>query len=160
MMFGVKDFYPSITEKLLTNAINFAERVLYIDEKEKQIIAHALKSLLFNNGESWIKQANKLFDVTTGAYDDANSDLPSNIGLYRDDGLALFKNISGPQSEKVQKAFQKAFKKFDLEIVIQCNMKIVDYLDVAFNVNTGTYKLYNKLDGETNYVHVHIHRIP
>ena len=47
-----------------------------------------------------------------------------------------------------------------MEIVIQCNMKIVDYLDVAFNVNTGTYKLYNKLDGETNYVHVHIHRIP
>ena len=68
-MFGVKDFYPSITEKLLTNAINFAERVLYIDEKEKQIIAHALKSLLFNKGESWIKQGNKLFDVTTGAYD-------------------------------------------------------------------------------------------
>ena len=55
------------------NAINFAERILHIDEKEKQIIAHALKSLLFNNGESWIKQANKLFDVTTGAYDDANS---------------------------------------------------------------------------------------
>ena len=96
-MFGVKDFYPSITEKLLTNAINFAERVLYIDEKEKQIIAHALKSLLFNKGESWIKQGNKLFDVTMGAYDGAEvcgcfilSDLSSkynkeNIGLYGDD---------------------------------------------------------------------------
>ena len=40
-MFDVKDFYPSITEKLLINAINFAERILHIDEKEKQIIAHA-----------------------------------------------------------------------------------------------------------------------
>ena len=25
---------------------------------------------------------------------------PNNIGLYRDDGLAVFKNTSGPQSEK------------------------------------------------------------
>ena len=25
----------------------------------------------------------------------------NNIGLYRDDGLAFFKNTSGPQSEKV-----------------------------------------------------------
>ena len=169
MMFDVKDFYPSITEKLLTNALKFAERILCINEKEKQIISHARKSLLFNNGESWIKQGNKLFDVTMGAYDGAEvcelvgcfilSDLSSkynkeNIGLYRDDGLAIFKNISGPQSEKIKKAFQKAFKKFDLEIVIQCNMKIVDYLDVTFDLNTGTYKPYHKPDGETNYVHV------
>ena len=27
----------------------------------------------------------------------------NSIGLYRDDGLAIFKNISGPKSEKVEK---------------------------------------------------------
>ena len=27
----------------------------------------------------------------------------NNIGLYRDDGLAVFKNISGPQAEKIKK---------------------------------------------------------
>ena len=26
----------------------------------------------------------------------------NNIGLYRDDGLAVFKNISGPQAEKIK----------------------------------------------------------
>ena len=26
---------------------------------------------------------------------------PNNIWLYRDDGLAFFKNTSGPQSEKI-----------------------------------------------------------
>ena len=26
-----------------------------------------------------------------------------NIGLYRDDDLAIFKNISGPKSEKIKK---------------------------------------------------------
>ena len=28
------------------------------------------------------------------------------IGLYRDDGSAVFKNISGPQAEKIQKHFK------------------------------------------------------
>ena len=35
---------------------------------------------------------------------------PNNIGHYRDDGLAVFKNKSGPQSEKIKKIFQKIFK--------------------------------------------------
>ena len=38
------------------------------------------------------------------------------IGLYRDDGLAVSKDISGPQSERIKKEFQKVFKKHDLEI--------------------------------------------
>ena len=98
---------------------NFA----HSNEKEKLIIAHVQKSLLFNNGESRIKQGNKLFDVTMDAYDGAEvckldgcfilSDLSSkynkeNIGLCR-----------FSQSEKIKKAFQKAFKKFDFEIVIR-----------------------------------------
>ena len=33
---------------------------------------------------------------------------PSKIGLYRDDGLAVFKNTSGPQSDKIKKTFQKS----------------------------------------------------
>ena len=31
----------------------------------------------------------------------------NNMGLYRDDGLAVFKNISSPQSEKTEKTFSK-----------------------------------------------------
>jgi len=77
----------------------------------------------------------------------------NNIGLYRDDGLAVFKNISGPQSEKIKKQFQKHFKDNGLDIVIKCNMKIVDYLDVTLNLNDSTFKPYHKPDNETNYVH-------
>ena len=33
-----------------------------------------------------------------------------NIGLYRDDGLAAFKNVSGPTSEKIKKQLQSLFK--------------------------------------------------
>ena len=39
-----------------------------------------------------------------------NKYIPNNIGLYRDDALAVFKNTSGRQSEKIKKTFQKMFK--------------------------------------------------
>ena len=169
MVFDIKDFYPSISEKLLTNALNFANSISKIDNKEKEIIFHSRKSLLFNEGETWIKKGAKLFDVTMGAYDGAevcelvgcfllyqlktkysNED----IGLYRDDGLAVFKNTNAQKSEKIKKELQKIFKDNGLEIVIQCNMQIVDFLDVTFNLQTSLYKPFHKPDNETNYVHV------
>ena len=83
-----------------------------------------------------------------------------NIGLYRDDGLAVFKNTSGPQSVKIKKEFQKLFKKNDLEIVVECNMKVVNYLDVTLDLNNETFKPYHKPDNEVNYVHVHSNHPP
>ena len=73
---------------------------------------------------------------------------PNNIGLYRDDGLAVFKNTSGPQSEKVKKAFQRMFKNKGLDIIINRNMKIVNYLDVTLNLNDGSYRPYKKPNEE------------
>ena len=35
----------------------------------------------------------------------------SNIGLYIDDGLAVFENINGPKEEKIKKHFQNIFRK-------------------------------------------------
>ena len=58
----------------------------------------------------------------------------NDFGLYRDDGLAVLKNKSGPQSEQVKKNIQKIFKDHGLDIIIQCNMKIANYLDVTFNL--------------------------
>ena len=55
----------------------------------------------------------------------------NDICLYRDDGLAIFKNISGPKSEKVKNDIQKLFKENELDIAIQCNMKTVNFLDVT-----------------------------
>ena len=37
-----------------------------------------------------------------------------NFGLYRDDELAVVKNMSGPQSEKVKKELQVLFKSLQL----------------------------------------------
>ena len=47
------------------------------------------------------------------------------IGLYRDDGLIVFKNKSGPESEKIKKSIQSTFRENELKITIQCNLKIL-----------------------------------
>ena len=61
------------------------------------------------------------------------------IGLYRDDGLGVFKKKSGPESEKIKKSIQGIFWEKELKITIQCNLKIVDYLDVTFNLTDSSY---------------------
>ena len=50
----------------------------------------------------------------------------SNIGLYRDDGLAVFKNISCRQAEKNKKHIQNISGKNNLSIIVKYNLKMVD----------------------------------
>ena len=75
-----------------------------------------------------------------------------NIVLYRDDGLAVFKNVSGPASEKIKK--QYLFKQKGLQIIIERNLKVVNFLDVTFNLNDGSYRPYRKPNDETHYIHI------
>ena len=161
--------------KLLNDAIEFADQHTEILEKDKAIINHARKSLLFYNGKPWMKKDSDLFDVSMGAYDGAEvCELvgiflqylvsqhynKNNIGLYRDDGLAVFKNVSGPDSERIKKKFRKIFKEQGLDIIIECNKKIVDYLDVTLNLNDGTYKPYNKPDNKIQYINTESNHPP
>ena len=122
-----------------------------------------------------MKQQNENFDVTMGAYDGTevckivgtfllsllkdkyNSE---EMGLYRDDGLAVFKNVNGTQAEKIKKDFQNIFKKNGLDIVILCNTKVVNYLDVTFNLNDGSYRPYHKQNDEINYIHTGLNHPP
>ena len=105
------------------------------------------------------------FDVTMGSWEGAevceliaifmlsligNKYDTKNIGLHRDDGLAIFKNTSDPQFEKIKKTFEKMFKNKGLDIIIKCNLKIVDYLEVSLNLNDGSCRPYRKPNEETN----------
>ena len=76
----------------------------------------------------------------------------NNIGLYRDDGLSVFRNISGRQAEKHKKLIKNIFKDKGLQLIIKCNLKIVDYLFVTLNWNDGTYPPFHKTNEETNYI--------
>ena len=52
VIFDIKDFYPSIKEKLLIKALKFAESFTDISNEDKCIINHSRKSLLFNNQQA------------------------------------------------------------------------------------------------------------
>ena len=83
-----------------------------------------------------------------------------NIGLYRDDGLAVFRCTNGSINDRVKKDLQKTFKNHILDIVIQCNMTTVDYLGVTLDLSDGSYRPFQKPNNETNYVHVQSHHPP
>lgn len=168
MIFDIEQYYPSIKESVLLAALDFAKTHTKVLKKDIDVIRHARRSLLFNNGEPWVKKEDENFDVTMGAYDGAEvceligifiqAQLSEkfdkrNFGLYRDDGLAIFRNTSGPQAERIKKEFQKVFKDNHLDIETSCNLKIVNYLDVTMNLNDGTYRPYHKPNDEIMYIH-------
>ena len=61
----------------------------------------------------------------------ANKFDKNSFSFYRDDGLAL----NG------------------LSLEIECDLKIVNYLDITLDLNTDTYKPYRKRNHETLYIH-------
>ena len=104
-----------------------------------------------------------MFDVTMGSYDGAETCeliglymlslikpiLNDKVGLYRDDGLIAC-NATPKQIDGIKKKVTKAFKDNDLKITIEANKKIVNFLDVTFNLSDGTYKPYMKPRGGSN----------
>ena len=106
---------------------------------DMDIIMHCRKSLLFDNETAWTKKNHSnMFDVTMGNFDGAEvceliglfllNNLSEkygkdNVGLYRDDGLVLLRNASGPQSERTRKDITREFKEQGLSISISTNLK-------------------------------------
>ena len=144
----------------MTNALNVAKEITDISKEDIQIMYHARKSLLLSNEKPWMKREGNIFDITMGAYDGAEvCELvaifmlnkisekynKNDIGIYNDDRLAAFKNISGPESKRRKKNFQSLFKMYVPEIIIKCNKNVVDYLDVTFNLKDRAYEPDNKI---------------
>ena len=94
----------------------------------------ARKALLFHEGAPWVKRSdNEDFHVPMGSYDSAEvCELvaafllnnfshvidKSNVGLYRDDGLGVFKSHSGPETKRKRKEIIKTFNTYNLSIII------------------------------------------
>ena len=65
--------------------------------------------------------------------------------MNRDDGLACFGNLNGPQAEKIRKDVIKILKQeVGLNITRETNLKTVNFLDVTLNLSTRKYQLYSK----------------
>ena len=166
-VFDIECSYSSITENLLLNALNYDKTHTSITDHDVNIIMHCRKSLLFDNDTAWVKKTNNKFDVTMGSFDGAEiceliglflfstlrDKFKSNdIGLYRDDGLALFKRTSGPQTERKRKEIIKHFKNHGLAITIHSNLHIVNFLDVTLNLTDGSYFPYRKPNNTTQCI--------
>ena len=68
----ITEFYPSITEEILDNAILFPQQYINIPEKDLHIIKHCRKSLLYNNNILWKKKnSESCLDITMGSFDGA-----------------------------------------------------------------------------------------
>ena len=76
----------------------------------------------------------------------------NNLVLYHDDGLAIFKNVNWPDPEKIEKNFCKLLIDHDLELTIQCNRKVLSFLDVTLNLEYSTYEPYLKDNNKIIYV--------
>ena len=175
LTFDVVDFYPSISEKLLDEAITFAKQFIEISNDRSKIIYHCRKSLLFSRDSAWIKNNGSLFDVTMGSYDGAEvcelvglfilhqlSQLVGvkNIGLYREDGLAILENASGPTSERIKKKIIKLFHQHGLNVTAETNLVQTNFLDVTFNLKSGKYWPYRKPNDQPLYIHQHSNHPP
>ena len=159
-MFWCGKFLSTISISLFKESIEFARQLIHISDDDLSIVMQTRKTLLFEGTRPWIKKsADEDFDVPMGGFDGAEiwelhgtyiqSKLTNNInkedvGLHRDDGLAVSKNISRPEIERKKKAIVKVFKKWRLSIVVDTNLKTVDFLDMTLSLDKNIYKLYRK----------------
>jgi len=80
------------------------------------------------------------------------SKFKNQIALYRDDGLAVCKATT-KEIEKTKQEVSNVFKSNGLKITIDANKKIVNFLDVTFDLANESYKPYTKPNNKILYVH-------
>ena len=119
---------------------------------------------MFNEKIPWVKKdGSEDFDVPMGCFDGAEvcelvgtfilNRLKNNrFGLYRDDGLAVIKGLSGPEIERLKRNVVKTFNDCGLNITTKTNLHTVIYLDVIFDLRKDTYLPYSKPDNPPVYI--------
>ena len=155
---------------MLLKRLNNAREYTDITDEEIEIIVACRKSILFDNRRTWVKSHVNNFDIPIGAYDSAKvADLIGiyildtlsrivnleQVGLYRDDGIIFIPDSNGPKTSKILKKIIRAFKLLGLRIEIASNLKIVNFLDVTFNLNNGTFKPFSKNNSTPTYINIY-----
>ena len=76
----------------------------------------------------------------------------SNIGLYRDDGLAA-PNENPQEIEKIKKELCKIFRTNDLKITVKANTTMVNFLDVTVDLHLRKKGTSHSMCTETPTIH-------
>ena len=126
---------------------------------------------MYNQGQPWTKRAQNncsvTFDITMGSYHRAEvcelvglymlnkitSYIPKeNLCIYRDDGLAVIRRQSGFKTEKLKQQLHGMAHKMGLKLEIEGPMKVTDFLDLSFNLETEKYSPFRKINNEIQYI--------
>ena len=181
--FDVVNFYPSISQKLMKNAINYARSIngIVITKEEENMIYQCRETYLFHNEKPWVKKevGKEKFDVAMGSFDGAeicelaglfllhkltrgNDPIfkKEYIGLYRDDGLAVFKGSARIAETKIKPLVKNIFKEEDLEITIDAPCQITDFLDVELDLTKHEHRPYRKPNNTIMYINVNSNHPP
>ena len=79
--------------------------------------------------------------------------------MYRDDGLGVCA-LTARQMEQMKKDMCRIFGDYGLRITVDVNHKIVNFLDVTFNLDSGVFKPYMKQNNTLLYVNKHSNHPP
>ena len=168
--FDIVSFYPSIMRKHLTDALVFAKKYIKVSKKDTDTVMHACKSILMSNGEIWRKngKGSSLFDIPMGSFHGAEvcdliglyilkrlqEEIPEGeFGLYRDDGLGVTREMSGPEFERLSKKIRKLFADIGFQVTIETGAVTTNFLDVTLSLKSGSYNPYRKPNSALSYIH-------
>ena len=76
----------------------------------------------------------------------------NSVGLYRDDGLGVFKCHCSLEVERKRKKITKTFNYYNLSITIETNIRVVNVLDIIFDLVNDIYKPYRKPNDNPAYI--------
>ena len=173
MEFDEEKFYPSISRELLQKAINWTWTFVRISNGEINVIMHSWKSLLFDGDNIWIKKHDDPnFKITMASYD--ATEICELVGLYilhvlrekhgkEKNGFywrfGIFFEISSDrkQNEYERSSFQ--YLKLNLNLASYVK-RIWRFVDVTWNLNTGTHKSYNKPNNNPLYININSNHPP
>ena len=177
LKFDMVAFYPSIRAHLVKKALAYARTIdgIVIPKIDEDMIFQCRKTFLYNEGQPWKKRGQENFDVPMGSHDGAEiSELVGlyllhklthgkgalferkNVGLYRDDGLAIIKiKQSGRTAERsIKPKLNNLFNIEDLKITVDPVSQVTEYLDVKLNLVNHTHEPYRKPNNPISYINV------
>ena len=167
LSFDVVSMYPSISETLLKNALQWASQLTKISKQDMETIMGCKTSLLYDYQKNvWKKKGTQDFDITMGAYDGGEccdicvlyllsqlQHLNINIGAYKDDWLGVSSQTSRC-TEKTRQELDRIFRANGLTLdFVAVNKKSVNFLDITLNLETGLFEPYMKENNQIFYVH-------
>ena len=82
------------------------------------------------------------------------------VGLYRDDGLAILRNASAPDADRMRKKVTKFFQYHQLKVTVDTNLIQKDFLDVTLNLSTSRYWPSRQPNDQPLCINVQSHHPP